>query len=78
MAKTEGFTRFICDRCGTTEFLAHNNIKDTNWHDVAHFTSEGITVNRLLCNKCFADYKVKASVHDADFNDFMGAFRKDK
>lgn len=78
MGKRDGYVAFSCDRCDKVEYLERDSKDSQRWHEIRHYTADGVEVSRTLCEQCYADYKVKASAHDAEFNDFMLVYRKEK
>lgn len=73
MAKTDGITHYVCDRCGSDAYLAANSAASADWRGVERFDQYGSKATRLLCKSCTDEYKKLAAQHDAAFQAFMAA-----
>ncbi len=71
MAKTDGITRYVCDRCGKIEYLVSDDPRKSDWRDVSRVTADGVDTKRLLCSTCNKEYKSLVATQDAAFNSFM-------
>lgn len=71
MAKTEGITRYVCDRCGKEAYLSKGDPAISDWRDVSRVTADGVQKSVLLCSSCNSDYKSLAAGQDAEYNAFM-------
>lgn len=71
MAKTDNFTYYVCDRCGTSAYLQQGTAAAGDWRDVERFDQYGSRTSRLLCKACTDKYKGLAAKHDGEFQEFM-------
>lgn len=71
MAKTDGITHYVCDRCGSDAYLAANSAASADWREVERFDQYGSKASRLLCKSCTDKYKQLAAQQDAAFQAFM-------
>lgn len=71
MAKTDGITHYVCDRCGADAYLAANSAATADWREVERFDQYGSRASRLLCKACTDEYKQLAAQQDAAFQAFM-------
>ena len=71
MGQTEGITRYVCDRCGSEEFLEAGDRKRETWADITRYATGGIVVRRLLCGVCNKAYATLTAKQDAEFTAFM-------
>lgn len=77
MSKTEGFTKYACDRTNyhgpendSTEYLAKGDSRENDWHQVSRITADGNKVEFIYCSSCYQKYKELAAKQDAEFNAF--------
>ena len=77
MAKTTGIVRYVCDRCGKTEYLPEGG-QSASWYPVSRFDSNSVQSNLLFCQPCYADYQKLAVGVDKEFNAFMKNAEADK
>lgn len=73
MAKTENYTHYVCDRCGSDAYLAANSAATADWREVERFDQYGSRASRLLCKSCTDTYKQLAAKQDVEFQAFMAA-----
>lgn len=73
MAKTDGITHYVCDRCGADAYLAANSADSVDWREVERYDQYGSRASRLLCKACTDTYKQLAAKQDAEFQAFMAA-----
>lgn len=73
MAKTDGITHYVCDRCGADAYLAANSAASADWREVERYDQYGSKASRLLCKVCLAEYKQLAAKQDVEFQAFMAA-----
>lgn len=73
MAKTDGITHYVCDRCAADAYLAANSAASADWREVERFDQYGSKASRLLCKACTDAYKQLATKQDAEFQAFMAA-----
>lgn len=71
MAKTDGITHYVCDRCGADAYLAANSAATADWREVERFDQYSSKASRLLCKACTDEYKKLAAKQDAAFQEFM-------
>lgn len=71
MAKTDGITRYVCDRCGKSDYLVGDDPRKSDWRDVSRVTADGVSTSRLLCADCNKSYKSLVATQDAAFNAYM-------
>lgn len=71
MAKTEGISRYICDRCGEEQYMVSDDPRKSEWRDIERITADGVSTRRLLCSECNREYKALVAEQDAAFNTFM-------
>lgn len=71
MGKITNLTQMECDRCGAKEVLTQGAPNTSYWHDVQRTSSDGVTVERLLCDDCYKSYAQLVSNQDAEFEAFM-------
>ena len=71
MAKTDGITHYVCDRCGSDAYLAANSAASSDWREIERFDQYGSKASRLLCKSCTDEYKQLAAQQDAAFQAFM-------
>lgn len=71
MAKTDGYSLYVCDRDGAQAYLAGNDPHVSDWHTIERVTADGVKTSRLLCPDCHTAYKALAAAQDAAFNAFM-------
>lgn len=71
MAKTDGITHYVCDRCGADAYLAANSAATADWREVERFDQYSSKASRLLCKSCTDEYKKLATKQDAAFQEFM-------
>lgn len=71
MAKTDGITHYVCDRCGSDAYLAANSAASADWREVERIDQYGSKASRLLCKACTDAYKRLAAQQDAAFQEFM-------
>lgn len=70
MAKTTGIVRYMCDRCGKTEYLPGGG-QSASWYPVSRFDSNSVQSNLLFCQPCYADYQKLAAAVDKEFSAFL-------
>lgn len=73
MAKTDGFSKYSCDRCATEKFAQPDSSEALMYSTIERITADGVGVTRLLCTSCAAKYRELARKHDAEFLQFMKA-----
>ena len=73
MAKTDGYSQLVCDRCSKTIYATANSPEAQSWRTIERITADGTTVSRLLCPQCNSEYRELAQSHDAEFSEFMTA-----
>lgn len=71
MAKTDGITHYVCDRCGADAYLQQGAAAAGDWREVERFDQYGSKASRLLCKSCTDEYKQLAAQQDAAFQAFM-------
>lgn len=71
MAKTEGISRYTCDRCSKEMYMTAGDPRTSEWRDIERVTADAVTVKRLLCPECTREYKALAEDQDASFAAFM-------
>lgn len=70
MAKTLGYSKFVCDRCAKEAFILESD-EDRKWPETKRFTTDGMQNTYLLCDTCRAAYRTVSSESDAAFTKFM-------
>ncbi len=78
MAKTDGITHYVCDRCAADAYLAANAAAANDWREVERFDQYGAKASRLLCKSCTDEYKQLAAKQDAAFQEFMAKTKKEQ
>lgn len=73
MAKTTNITRYVCDRCGKTAYVAPGDPSASDWREIKRVTADGVDISRLVCSTCNAEHKKLANNQDAAFNAFMAS-----
>ena len=73
MAKTDGITHYVCDRCAADAYLAANSAASADWREVERIDQYGSRASRLLCKVCTDEYKQLAAKQDTVFQQFMAA-----
>ncbi|WP_085830428.1 hypothetical protein [Collinsella vaginalis] len=76
MSRTTGFSRYVCDRCGTTVHAPDGGQEVQAWQEVKRVTASGTGITRLLCPACAKAYYDLAQGQDTGFTAFMEAGRK--
>jgi len=71
MAKTEGYSQFVCDRCGKTLYATKDAPEAQSWRAVSRVTADGVSISRLLCPDCSGRYRELAQAQDVAFGDLM-------
>lgn len=71
MAKKNDYAQYTCDRCGKQEYLPEGASTVNRWYPMSRITADGITMNYLFDNDCYADYQQLVASQDAAFNTFM-------
>lgn len=71
MAKTSGYSQYVCDRCGKTLYAASGAPETQSWRTARRYTADGTEVSRLLCPDCYDGYRTLAAAHDSVFSDYM-------
>ena len=50
MARTTNITRYTCDRCHASAYLADGDPRtSSDWHDITHTTVDGVAQGALVC-----------------------------
>lgn len=71
MARTDGYSQYVCDRCGATIYGRDSYPETQQWRDVARVSGDGVSLTRLLCPDCATAYRQFAQAQDGDFAEFM-------
>lgn len=54
MARTTNITRYTCDRCHASAYLADGDPRtSSDWHDITHTTVDGVAQGALVCTACW-------------------------
>lgn len=78
MAKTDGYSQYVCDRYGKTEHLASNSPSRSDWRELKRVDSSGVETGALICRDCNAKYKDIVSAQDAEYRIFMANQNEEK
>ncbi len=73
MGKTQGFNKYVCDKCGLTEYAKDGSPSVRLWRNVHHYNIDGVVIDRLLCTDCTQAYRKLALNSDNEFNKFMNS-----
>ena len=58
MARTTNITRYTCDRCHASAYLADGDPRtSSDWHDITHTTVDGVAQGALVCTACWQTSK---------------------
>lgn len=71
MAKTDGFSSLVCDRCGSSDFAPDGSPTMQAWRTVKHIQADNSEVSRYLCPECVSKYRPLASSQDDEWSAFM-------
>lgn len=71
MLKTTGISRFMCDRCGASEYIKDGDPKADSWKSASRVTNDGSQIQRFFCAGCSTAYKTLTERQDAEFSEFM-------
>lgn len=70
MARTDNISRYVCDKCGKTEYFEQGR-QASGWMEIERYNADRVPVKKMFCAACHEMYKPVAAQADSDFNDFM-------
>lgn len=72
MARTTNITRYTCDRCHASAYLADGDPRtSSDWHDITHTTVDGVAQGALVCTACWQTFKALAATQDAAYAAYL-------
>ncbi len=71
MAKTDGYSKYACDRCGKSAYIADGATESQQWRQVTRISADYGESKRLLCPECSSAYFEFARKQDSAFDEFM-------
>lgn len=71
MAMTEGYTQYVCDRCGAVLYAQPTSPEAQRWSAVRRVSAAGSDVERLMCPSCATAYQPLVEQQERDFIAFM-------
>ena len=71
MAMTEGYSQYVCDRCGAVLYAQAASPDAQKWAAISRVSAAGSDVERLLCPACAAAYQPLVEGQERDFVKFM-------
>lgn len=71
MGKTEGITKWECDRCGEKYFAPKGDNYAKEWGQPKRINSSLDEATCTLCPTCLSEYKMVVAAHDKDFASFL-------
>ena len=71
MAMTEGYSQYVCDRCGAVLYAQATSPDAQRWVPIRRVSAAGSDVERLLCPSCGMDYRPLVEGQEREFVKFM-------
>lgn len=72
MARTTNITRYTCDRCHASAYLADGDPRtSSDWHDITHTTVDGVAQGAIVCTACWQTFKALAATQDAAYAAYL-------
>lgn len=75
MPRSDGFTKFECDRCGAKLYAAPEDPTAKQWGLAKRINASGNEGSQVLCPTCMKDYQNFASKQDSEYVQFLNEKR---
>ena len=71
MAKNDGYSQYVCDRCGATLYAQPSAPDAQQWRQAHRISADNVDVTRWLCPSCAAGYRELAQRQDTEFGNWI-------
>lgn len=71
MARTDGYSQYVCDRCNATTYARPTSLEAHEWHQIRRVSASEREVSGLLCPGCHELYTELVESQDLAFGEFM-------